>query len=192
MSTNYQQLCANLLGIDGVAKTREVAAQLKTRNIRNTGRKKFTPADVDAMRRLLAQGCTVQQVAERFDASRSTVSRYLNPKPKKGCTLRITYMYGRRPCTVIDVDFLYQKVYIQNRTDDLLHRAFGVVEDPSWEDFQDFLESRCFPPTRGNVKAELRALGLTDYDPLQIVEKTHGRTAEDSLWLKFQYYPAGS
>lgn len=192
MSTNYQQLCANLFGIDGVAKTREVAAQLKTSAIRNMDRKKFTPADVDAMKRLLARGCTVQQVAERFDASRSTVSRYLNPKPKKGCTLRMTYMYGRRPCTVIDVDFLHQKVYIQNRTDDLLHRAFGVVEDPCWEDFQEFLKSRCFTPTRGNIKTELRALGLTDYDPLQIVEKTNGHTAEDSLWLKFQYYPAES
>lgn len=141
---------------------------------------------------LLDQGCTVQQVAERLNASRHTVFRHLNPKTKKGCPLRIIYMYGRRPCTVLDVDFLHQKVYIQNHTDNLLHRAFGVVEDPSWKDFQDFLESRCFPPTRGNVKAELRALGLTDYDPLQIVEKTHGRTAEDSLWLKFQYYPVGS
>ena len=53
------------------------------------------------------------------------------------------------------------------------------------------MKSRCFPVTRGNVKAELRALGLTDYDPLQIVEKTHGRTAEDDLWLKFRYYPTG-
>lgn len=171
---------------------KKIAAGQKSRDSRNTGRKKFTPTDVDAMKMLLAQGRTVQQVAERFDASRYTVSRYMNPKPKKGCTLRMTYMYGRRPCTVIDVDFLHQKVYIQNRTDDLLHRAFGVVENPSWEDFREFLKSRCFPPTRGNVKEELRALGLTDYDPLQIVEKTHGRTAEDSLWLKFQYYPAGS
>ena len=77
-----------------------------------------------------------------------------------------------------------------SRNNDLLHRAFGVVKDSSWEDFQEFLKSRCFPPTRGNVKEELRALGLTDYDPLQIVEKTHGRTAEDRLWLKFRYYPA--
>lgn len=169
---------------------KRIAAELETRAIRNADRRKFTPADVDTMKRLLTRGCTVQQVAERFDASRSTVSRYLNPRPKKGCTLRMTYMYGRRPCTVIDVDFLHQKVYIQNRTDDLLHRAFGVVEDPCWEDFQEFLKSRCFPPTRGNIKTELRALGLTDYDPLQIVEKTNGRTAEDSLWLKFQYYPA--
>lgn len=169
---------------------KKAAVEQKNRDSRNTGRKKFSPADVDTMKKLLAEGGTVRQVAERFDTSRSTVSRYLNPKPQKGCTLRITYMYGRRPCTVIDVDFLHQKVYIQNRTDDLLHRAFGVVENPSWEDFQEFLKSRCFPPTRGNVKEELRALGLTDYDPLQIVEKTHGRTAEDRLWLKFQYYPA--
>lgn len=105
---------------------KKVAAEQKNRDSRNTGRKKFSPADVDTMKKLLAEGGTVQQVAERFDASRSTVFRYLNPKPKKGCTLRMTYMYGRRPCTVIDVDFLHQKVYIQNRTDDLLHRAFGV------------------------------------------------------------------
>lgn len=51
------------------------------------------------------------------------------------------------------------------------------------------MQSRCFPPTRGGLKAELKALGLTDYDPLQILEKTHGRTAEDALWLKFQYTP---
>ena len=40
---------------------------------------------------------------------------------------------------------------------------------------------------RGLLKDELRALGLDSYDPLQIVEKTGGRTAEDDLWLKIQY-----
>ena len=39
----------------------------------------------------------------------------------------------------------------------------------------------------GHLKDELRALGLDSYDPLQIVEKTNGRTAEDDLWLKIQY-----
>lgn len=171
----------------------KIAAELKTQNARNAERKKkFTHVDINAMEKLLAQGCTIQQVAEQFGTSRRIVTKYVNPKPNKGCTLRMTYMYGCRPCTVIDVDFLRQKVYIRNRTDDLLHRAFGVVENPSWEDFEEFLKSRCFPPSRGNVKAELQALGLTDYDPLQIVEKTHGCTVEDSLWLKFQYYPAES
>lgn len=179
--------------VKGYSKMAKITAELKTQNARNAGRKKkFTLVDINAMEKLLAQGCTIQQVAEQFGTSRRIVTKYVNPKPNKGCTLRMTYMYGRRPCTVIDVDFLRQKVYIRNRTDDLLHRAFGVLENPSWEDFEEFLKSRCFPPTRGNVKEELQALGLTDYDLLQIVEKTHGRTAEDSLWLKFQYYSAES
>ena len=192
MPTDYRKLCVDLFGTDDVAKLERIAAELKSKNTRNAGRKKkFSPVDVIAMEKLLAQGCTVQQVAERFGTSRQIVAKYVNPKPKKGCTLRMTYMCGHRPCTLIDVDFLSEKVYVYNRTDDLLHRAFGVVEDPTWADFQEFLKSRCFPAARGNVKAELRALGLTDYDPLQIVEKTHGRTAEDDLWLKFRYYPEG-
>lgn len=189
MSMDYRQLCVDLFGTDDVAKLEQMAAELKTRNTRNAGRKKkFSPADVRAMEDLLDQGCTIQQVAEQFDTSRQIVSKYLNPKPQEGCTMRIAYMCGHRPCTLIDVDFLRKKVYVRNRTNDLLHRAFGVVESPTWEDFQEFLKSRCFPPTRGNIKAELRALGLTDYDPLQIVEKTQGRTAEDNLWLKFRYF----
>jgi hypothetical protein len=39
------------------------------------------------------------------------------------------------------------------------------------------------------VKDILGGLQLTDYDPLQIVEKTKGKTAEDDMWLKFTYYP---
>ena len=84
--------------------------------------------------------------------------------------------------------FLQNKIKIQNYTKDILHRAFGIKEDPTWEDFYVFLQDRCFPKTRGNVKTVLAGLGLQDYDPLQIVEKTNGRTAEDDLWLKFQYY----
>lgn len=192
MPTDYQKLCVDLFGTDDVAKLERIAAELKTKNTRNAGRKKkFTAADVVAMEKLLAQGYTVQQVAKRFGTSRQIVAKYLNPTPQNGCTLRITYMYKHRPCTLIDVDFLREKVYVQNRTDDLLHRAFGMIENPTWVDFQEFLKSRCFPPTRGNIKLELQALGLTDYDPLQIIEKTHGRTAEDDLWLKFQYYSMG-
>ena len=100
--------------------------------------------------------------------------------------MRMTLMYQNRPCTAIDVNFLQNKIKIQNYTKDILHRAFGIKEDPTWEDFCVFLQDRCFPKTRGNVKAVLAGLGLQDYDQLQIVEKTNGRTAEDDLWLKFQ------
>jgi len=71
----------------------------------------------------------------------------------------------------------------------MLRRAFGAIENPSWIDFENFLKERCFPATRGNAKELLKQLGITDYDPMQIVEKTRGRTAEDDMWLKFNYYP---
>ena len=32
-------------------------------------------------------------------------------------------------------------------------------------------------------------MGLTDYDPLQIAEKTKGRLADDEMWLRFRYLP---
>lgn len=38
------------------------------------------------------------------------------------------------------------------------------------------------------LKDELARFSLDSYDPLQIVERTRGKTAEDNMWLKFQYY----
>ena len=156
MPTDYRKLCVDLFGTDDVAKLERIATELKTKNPRNAGRKKkFSPADVGAMEKQLAQGCTIQQVAEQFGTSRQIVAKYLNPKLPKGCTMRMTYMCGHRPCTLVDVDFLSEKVYVHNRTDDLLHRAFGVVENPTWADFQDFLKSRCFPACPGNYPPRL-------------------------------------
>ena len=103
--------------------------------------------------------------------------------------MRLTYMFRRQPCTVIDVNFLDRKVVIQNKTDDILHRAFGVIKDPTWNDFENFLRDRCFPQTRGNCEELLQEMGLTDYDPLQIAEKTKGRLADDEMWLRFRYLP---
>lgn len=113
----------------------------------------------------------------------------LHHPPAPGYTMRIIYLFRQQVSTVIDVNFLEQKIKIRNFTDDLIRRAFGVIENPSWEDFEIFLQDRCFPSTRGNAKDILRELGLTSYDPLQIVEKTEGRMAEDDMWMKFQYYP---
>jgi len=134
-------------------------------------------------------GTSMQELARTFGLSRQTVERYLNTAAGDGCTMRITYMFRRQPCTVIDVDFLDQKVVIQNKTDDILHRAFGVLEHPTWNDFENFLRDRCFPQTRGNCKELLQEMELTDYDPLKIVEKTKGRLAGDEMWLRLRYLP---
>lgn len=103
-------------------------------------------------------------------------------------TMRMNYKYKDELCTIIDIDFLHKKIYIENKTDKILHRAFGIVEHPDWEQFEEFLESRCFPRTRANLKEVLRDVGVDSYDPLQIIEHTQGRMAEDKQWIEIIYY----
>ena len=188
-NVDYKAVCQELFGTTDVDELKRLAAQINQKNPRQAGRKKkFKHEDVERMRELRADGVPMQEIADRYGTSRQIVSKYLNQAPEDGYTMRMTLMYQNRPCTAIDVNFLQNKIKIQNYTKDILHRAIGIKEDPTWEDFYVFLQDRCFPKTRGNVKTVLAGLGLQDYDPLQIVEKTNGRTAEDDLWLKFQYY----
>lgn len=186
---DYKAVCQELFGTTDVMELKQIALQLHQKNPRQAGRKKkFTDKDVADMRELRTKGVPMQEIADQYGTSRQIVSKYLNQAPEAGYTMRMTLMYQNKPCTVIDVNFLQNRIKIQNYTKDVLHRAFGVNETPTWEDFQMFLQDRCFPKTRGNMKTVLTGLGLQDYDPLQIVEKTNGRTAEDDLWMKFQYY----
>jgi hypothetical protein len=143
--------------------------------------------DLETIRKLQENGVTVNEIAKRYGTSRQVVSKYLNQAAGDSSTMRLTLMYRHSPCTMIDVDFLHQKVKIQNRTNDILHRAFGINDQPTWEDFEQFLRDRCFPETRGLLKEELQDMGVDSYDPLQIIARTKGRTAEDDLWLKINY-----
>lgn len=187
---DYRKLCVELFGIDDEAALRKIATEYKKKNTRNAGRKrKASDEDIRKMRTMRNAGASMQELARKFGISRQTVERYLNTSLGDGCTMRLTYMFRRQPCTVIDVNFLDRKVVIQNKTDDILHRAFGVIKDPTWNDFENFLRDRCFPQTRGNCKGLLQEMGLTDYDPLQIAEKTKGRLADDEMWLRFRYLP---
>ena len=95
-------------------------------------------------------------------------------------TLRMNYMNRQDLCTVIDVDFKHERIKIENHTNKIPLCAFGVVENPSWEDFQIFLEDRCLPRTRFGLKEILRDMGVPFHDPLLIIEKTQGRMAGDN------------
>lgn len=190
MNTDYRKLCLEIFGTDDVAKLRQIAK--KTNTNRNAGRKKkFTAKELADIERMLENGATINAVAEHYGTSRQIVDKYINTPPEKNYTLRMTYMYKQHPCTIIDVDFLNERISIRNRTPDILHRAFGVVEKPTWKQFEEFLTDRCYPATRGNIKSILKNLGIDSYDTLQIAEKTNGRTADDDMWLKFKYYPMG-
>ena len=104
--------------------------------------------------------------------------------PPNRLKMRLIYMYKSIVCTVIDVDESARKVEIHNYTDKPLFRAFGINTEPSFEDYEDFPESRCFPRERDKIKLELERLDIPFYDPILIIEKTEGRMAEDDFWIK--------
>lgn len=94
------------------------------------------------------------------------------------------YYDGDTLCTVILADFTAEQICIENKVDEILDTAFGVNETPSWEDFLAFLADRCIPKTRKGLDYYLDAVGVPEYDPVQLVEKTQGRMAEDHKWLE--------
>lgn len=106
--------------------------------------------------------------------------------PERRFPIRLWYMHNQTICTMIDVNEIKQEIVIKNYTDHLMFRAFGVNETPSFKEYQDFLESRCFPEGRDKMKLILKDLDLPFYDPFMIIEKTEGRMAEDDFWIRIE------
>lgn len=106
--------------------------------------------------------------------------------PAQTYPMRLSYMYYNNLCTTIDVNERERTVKICNYTNDYTFRAFGRNEKPTFEQYEEFLESRCFPRTRDKMKLILRDLDLPFYEPLMIIEKTQGRMAEDNFWIKIE------
>lgn len=106
--------------------------------------------------------------------------------PEKIYPLRLWYMCKDVPCTVIDVDERNRRVRIKNYMREYIMTAFGQNEQPTYEDYEEFLKSRCFPETRDKMKLVLRELDLPFYDPFMIIEKTEGRMAEDDFWIRIE------
>lgn len=181
-------------------------------NERGAGRKPMLSAvEITEIRRRRETGEKVTALAKEYGVSRQTLSGYLNPKEpdkeeicrtirkwvelnRKFCgvqvadyTMRMDFMCEEECCTMILVNFREKKIAIKNETDNLIHRAFGIKAKPTWKDFEEFLESRCFPRTREGMRVILDDLGLDFYDPLAIVERTKGRMAEDFQWIRITY-----
>ena len=188
---------------------------MTVKNERGAGRKPGLNAEQLAeIKRRRSTGESVTKLAEEYGVSRQTLSAYLNAAEddvmeniyrtykrwailnrefRKNCqlqdyVLRMEYMCEEKLCSIILVDFRKQKIEVINKTDEVIHQAFGVKAKPDWGDFEYFLESRCFPRSRDQLKSVLRDLGLDSYDPLAIIEKTGGRMAEDKQWINLIYY----
>lgn len=183
MNTEFESQIMELFGTTDIEKIRKISVRKW-----QAGRKRsFGEVDVARMMALKSDGMDIAKIARKYGTSRQTVYTYLKKahdfNPDKNFVLRINYMDRDELCTTIDVDFKHEKIQIKNYTDNLIFRAFGVKESPTWNDFEYFLEDRCFPRSRDHAKQILRDMGVPFYDPLLIIEKTQGRMAEDNQWL---------
>lgn len=134
-----------------------------------------------------------KEVNISFDGEKIVISKkesfdeFLNRKKAKKHSLKIfEFLESEFVITKICADFTDETLCIENYTDDKLKRAFGVNENPQWEDFCEFLESRCIPKTSSGIKEYLRVLGLYEYDALEIVKITKGKMSEDNMILKIE------
>ena len=179
---DYRKLCLELFGTDDENELRAIAGRMQS------GRKKaLTEQDLQKIIELQRGGKTTNEIAEIFGVSRQTISKYLNKQPDGDWAMRLDFMFRQKVCTEIYVDFIGKRIKIINRTDDIMKRAFGKNEKPTWQDFEEFLEDRCMPRSRAYSKTILRRIGLDNYDTLRILEATKGRTADDNQYINFTY-----
>lgn len=175
--------------LKSIAQKAQIIKREKSHNERGAGRKSsLTPQQSAEMLALHQQGKGATELAKRYGVSRQTIYKQLERAQEfsddPDIMLRLNYMNRNELCTTIDVDFKHEKIKIKNYTDKIPLRAFGVVENPTWEDFQWFLKDRCFPETRAHLKWVLSDVGISFYDPLMIIEKTKGKMAEDQQWIE--------
>ena len=177
---DYRKLCIELFGTDDENELRKIAGRLRG------GRKKaLTEKDIAFALELQTKGVGTKEIADYFGVSRQTISKYLNKPLTDSYVMRLDFMYKQKVCTEIYVDFENKQIKIINRTNDIMKKAFGVKENPTWEDFESFLEERCFPNSRALKKTILQRIGVDSYDPLQILELNKGRTADDNQYINF-------
>lgn len=144
---------------------------------------------------MAALGVTVsdRQMELSFDGEKIMISRCLSMEEfaeKKRAAghdvYAVRYFDKEELCTLIYADFTDQTLQAENHTDDLVKTAFGKKQLPCWEDFESFLEERCIPRQRAGLREYLESIGVTEYDPWEIVQKTQGRMAEDQQWIEIE------
>ena len=89
--------------------------------------------------------------AQKAGVSLGTVSNVID-EAKKSSRIVYVYMDRKKPATLLDIYPAINRLEIWNFTDDLISRAFGSREKPSWQEYEQFLEDRCMPRTRYGIK----------------------------------------
>jgi len=134
---------------------------------------------------------TSRQVQLSFDGEKiiiekcRSVDEFIQYKVSMGHDIKKFEYYDENTlCSIIAADFSDETLAFENYVDNNIKTAFGKNENPTWTDFENFLADRCVPESRAGIQHYINALGIDEYDPIEIIKKTQGRMAEDSQWLK--------
>lgn len=120
-------------------------------------------------------------------APKLTLNEFINKKTESAHNLLLMQFYdGDALCTEICADFTDKSISAKNYTENIVKTAFGNNKTPTWQDFENFLEERCVPRSRSGIREYLEAIGVEEYDPLEIIKKTNGKMAEDNQWLNLE------
>lgn len=102
-----------------------------------------------------------------YTKSKSNITREIARRELTKEEKRMFVMFRDKLATVIIYDEAKKKIEIKNFLQYNYMKAFGVNEEPTWEDFEEFLKDRCFPKNRYDAQDLLQNLGLTEYIPLE-------------------------
>lgn len=153
--------------------------------------------------RLLAYRCGIPQSTLARIETRKTVPHLdtlnkileelgleINIEEKKSNIEGIRRWDGLRFCVywkdelVSKVEVIGTKAYI---TRFILHPVKQIFyrDEMDLYSLSLILEGRCWERGRVDINYILKCLGLTTYDPLEIIKKTHGVRYDDFLWFQF-------
>lgn len=120
---------------------------------------------------------TTEKTIEEFVSQKKTIGHQLK---------KFSFFDDNELCSIICADFTDKTLKAENHTDDIVKTAFGNNKLPTWEGFMDFLEERCIPKERSGIREYLEAIGVAEYNPLEIIKKTKGKMAEDKQWIEIE------
>jgi len=94
-------------------------------------------------------------------------------------------MYRDEIASIVDVPEYGNDIKVEKVIDRAPIQPFygGRVDR---ERIYQFFQRRCFEESRSDREEILEALGLDEYNPYEIVRKTHGATYDDFLRVRFE------
>ena len=95
------------------------------------------------------------------------------------------YMWKDKTHAKITYDYEAGTVELENYVSNPLLLPFGINTNPTIKEFDEFIESRCLPRTRYDLKHVLDTIDIPYYDPWLIVKYNHGLQFSDYGWLRF-------